>query len=436
MTELLRGWAEARLDDLAEVRLGRQRSPKNHSGTRMRPYLRAANVTWSGLDLRDVKEMNFTEDESAVYELRAGDVLVAEASGSADEVGKPAVWRGDIDGCCFQNTLIRVRTLGPLPEYLRYFLLAEAQSGRIGRASPGVGIHHIGAARLAAWRVPVAPLGEQRRIVEAIEEQHSRLDAADASLAIAFRRLEVLRRSTLASAMDGGWIRQRLGEVANTQLGKMLSRKSRTGVGSRPYLRNKNVQWGRIDTDDLLTMDFSESEAEKFGLLPGDVLVCEGGEVGRAAVWRGQVDGCCFQKALHRVRSDGEVLPEFIAHVFRWLSDTNAFDPYVTGSTIRHLPQEDLRVIPIPVPPLHEQRRIVAELEERLSVINALGATIERAKRRSAVMRTAVLARAFRGELVPQNPDDEPAAVLLERIAAERAAAPTPSRKRRARSPA
>jgi type I restriction enzyme S subunit len=93
-------------------------------------------------------------------------------------------------------------------------------------------------------------------------------------------------------------------------------------------------------------------------------------------------------------------------------------------------------VIPIPVPPLHEQRRIVAELEERLSVINALGATIERAKRRSAVMRTAVLARAFRGELVPQNPDDEPAAVLLERIAAERAAAPTPSRKRRARSPA
>ncbi len=60
MTELPTGWAVARLDELAEVRLGRQRSPKNHSGSRMRPYLRAANVTWSGLDLNDVKEMNFT----------------------------------------------------------------------------------------------------------------------------------------------------------------------------------------------------------------------------------------------------------------------------------------------------------------------------------------------------------------------------------------
>src|SRR5438552_365065 len=105
----------------------------------MRPYLRAANVTWDGLDLSDVKRMNFTETESGVYELRSGDVLVAEASGSADEVGKAAIWRGEIDDCCFQNTLIRVRTRGPLPEYLRYFLLAEARSGRIGRASPGVG---------------------------------------------------------------------------------------------------------------------------------------------------------------------------------------------------------------------------------------------------------------------------------------------------------
>jgi type I restriction enzyme S subunit len=181
----------------------------------MRPYLRAANVTWSGLDLRDVKEMNFTEEESAVYELRSGDVLVAEASGSADEVGKPAVWRGEIGGCCFQNTLIRVRTFGPLPEYLRYFLLAEAQSGRIGRASPGVGIHHIGSARLAAWRVPVAPLAEQKRIVEAIEEQLSRIEAIErviqdlvGPLQRNEGRIGALRRSILNSAFRGELVPQ------------------------------------------------------------------------------------------------------------------------------------------------------------------------------------------------------------------------------------
>ena len=107
----------------------------------MRPYARAANVTWDGFDLSDVKGMNFTEAESQIYELRPGDVLVAEASGSASEVGKPAIWRGEIDGCCFQNTLIRVRSRGVLPDYLRYFLFSEARSGRIGEASPDVGIH-------------------------------------------------------------------------------------------------------------------------------------------------------------------------------------------------------------------------------------------------------------------------------------------------------
>ncbi len=98
-----------------------------------------------------------------------------------------------------------------------------------------------------------------------------------------------------------GWAMTTLGEIAETQLGKMLSAKARTGNGGRPYLRNKNVQWGRIELDDLLHMDFTEAEFEKFRLRPGDLLVCEGGEVGRAALWRGTIADCAFQKALHRV---------------------------------------------------------------------------------------------------------------------------------------
>src|SRR4051812_30608673 len=119
------GWARARLDEVAEVRLGRQRSPKNHVGDHMRPYLRAANLTWHGIDTTDVKSMNFTDDEVAVYRLQPGDILLSEASGSASEVGKPGVWRGQLVGdICLQNTLLRVRPeAGVDSDYVCYRLL-------------------------------------------------------------------------------------------------------------------------------------------------------------------------------------------------------------------------------------------------------------------------------------------------------------------------
>lgn len=103
------GWDVLPLTDVAVVRLGRQRSPKNHAGTHMRPYVRAANVGWSGLLLDDVKQMNFTDAEMDTYRMVSGDIVLSEASGSPGEVGKPALWSGEIEQCGFQNTLIRVR---------------------------------------------------------------------------------------------------------------------------------------------------------------------------------------------------------------------------------------------------------------------------------------------------------------------------------------
>lgn len=95
----------------------------------MRPYIRAANVTWDGLALADVKQMNFTATEVDTFRLRPGDVLLSEASGSASQVGKPAVWNGEIEDCCFQNTLLRVRTAHLEPKYLFWFFKWLALSG-------------------------------------------------------------------------------------------------------------------------------------------------------------------------------------------------------------------------------------------------------------------------------------------------------------------
>ena len=425
MSDLPPGWAQATVGDIASLSDG--------------PFgsnLKTSHYVKNGprvVRLQNIGEGVFRDEHAHItaehfeglrkHEVVAGDIVAASLGDNPPRACLVPSWMGP---AIVKADCIRIRPADVMePAFLMWMLNSRPVRLQAAARVKGIGRPRLGLGGIRQLDVPLPPLNEQRRIVAAIEEHLSRLDAADASLAIAAKRLDALHRSALASAMNGGWPRQPLGDVAQTQLGKMLSKKSKTGVGTRPYLRNKNVQWGRIDTDDLLTMDFNEREAEKFGLVSGDVLVCEGGEVGRAAIWPGQIEGCCFQKALHRVRSNGELLPEFIAYAFRWLSDRNAFDPHVTGSTIKHLPQEDLRQIPIPVPPLDEQRRIVAEIEERLGAIDALRAAIERAQRKGAALRRLILERAFRGELVPQDPSDEPASALLDRIRAEREAAST-----------
>lgn len=197
------GWLRVRLDEVAEVRLGRQRSPDRAKGEHMRPYMRAANVTWNGISLEDVKEMDFSPREFVSYELREGDILLSEASGSASEVGKPVLWRNEVDGCCFQNTLIRVRSRGPDPEYLHLHFLADARLGKFAAAGKGVGINHLGADRMSSWPTALPPLNEQRRIVAKLESLQARSRRAREALDAVPPLLEKLRQSILAAAFRG-----------------------------------------------------------------------------------------------------------------------------------------------------------------------------------------------------------------------------------------
>ena len=160
-----------------------------------------------------------------------------------------------------------------------------------------------------------------------------------------------------------GWEWEKFGEIADTQLGKMLSKKSKTGVGSRPYLRNQNVQWHRFDLDDVAEMDFTDDETVKYELRPGDLLVCEGGEVGRCAMWTRPAGEMLFQKALHRVRPRSGVHGKWLEYYLRWAAETGRFAAHVSGSTINHLPQRDLRNLDVPLPSRSEQEHVVAAIE-------------------------------------------------------------------------
>jgi type I restriction enzyme, S subunit len=156
-----------------------------------------------------------------------------------------------------------------------------------------------------------------------------------------------------------GWRLVRLNDVCEIQLGKMLSPAAKTGTESRPYLRNVNVQWGRIDVGDLAQMDFDDDEQMKFALRPGDLLACEGDEPGRAAVWHGEVSPCFYQKALHRLRPiRDEVDPAFVMYRL-WLGATSGeFGDAHAKTTIAHLPAVRLAQLAIAVPPTSSRPRV------------------------------------------------------------------------------
>ena len=172
------------------------------------------------------------------------------------------------------------------------------------------------------------------------------------------------QKQTEIGLIPESWELISIEDLFETQLGKMLSRKSKVGDSPKPYLRNKNVQWGRIDTGDMLQMDFNDREMEKFQLRKGDLLVCEGGEVGRTALWDGSINECYYQKALHRLRpKTKQITNEYMAHwmMFAFLH-TNTYAVTGTRTTIAHLPEIKLKPLLVPTPSPEEQKKIAQAL--------------------------------------------------------------------------
>jgi type I restriction enzyme, S subunit len=206
--ELPAGWSFKRVDEIGDVQLGRQRSPKDHEGPHMRPYVRAANVTWTGWDLSDVKEMNFSPAEFETFRLAHGDVVLNEGSGSAKEVGKPAVWNEEIENACFQNTLLRIRPHSYNSNLLRYCLLYVARSGQFISNTQGVNIIHIGKAGLARTIIPVPPLDQQKSLLKIVDDTFARANRLEAQAARARALLDRLEAAILTKAFKGELVPQ------------------------------------------------------------------------------------------------------------------------------------------------------------------------------------------------------------------------------------
>jgi type I restriction enzyme S subunit len=239
--------------------------------------------------------------------------------------------------------------------------------------------------------------------------------------------------TSVLPALPEGWVWASLGSIAELKGGltKGQKRKSTDILREVPYLRVANVQRGFIDLDEVKTIEATEGEIKELCLENGDVLFNEGGDrdkLGRGWVWEGKIAECLHQNHVFRARLVGDVMkPKLLSWYGNSIGRQYFEDEGKQTTNLASLNMTKLSMLPVPIPPVAEQDRIVAELERRLSVVDQVDAAVHANLKRAERLRQAVLLSAFEGKLVLQDPSDEPASALLERVHAAREAAPKAS---------
>jgi type I restriction enzyme S subunit len=208
-------------------------------------------------------------------------------------------------------------------------------------------------------------------LLERIRAERARL--VEAGVIRKTKPLEPIEAGEVPYVLPKNWCWVRISDVAIIRLGKMLDKAKNKG-DRKPYLRNVNVRWFGFYLSDLLEMRFEEDELEKVSLKVGTVLVCEGGEPGRAAVWDSRATDVYFQKAIHRVRLLGGIVPIYFARVLYQDAVSGRLRKNFTGVTIQHLTARGLLGYSFPLPPVGEQHRIVARIDELFAVCKELEA--------------------------------------------------------------
>lgn len=419
------GWQSLALGELTEP--SRVSVPARESGL---PYVGLEHVEAQTMRLRGTGESDALKGNAQVFEPNS--TLYARLRPYLNKV-----YAAEFSGVASIEFFVFRPTGGLSPRFLAYLLNSPAVVEFANRHSEGIERPRVAWARLAELPVALPPLAEQRRIVAAIEEQFSRLDATDRSLTRCVLLLDQLRESALWSAMDGEWPTRPMGDVLlRLRNGVFVSRPSPVPPGT-PIFRISAVRPLKLAVSDVRYAAVEPESVRDFFVQANDLLFTR---------YSGNPE---YVGACARVPE----LDQPILHpdkLIRATPDETLVDPAflelacsagVTRTEIRNrrkttagqvgIAGSQLRSVPVPLPPLEEQRRVVAKLEQQLSLIDSLRAGIEAAKKRSEALRRAILARAFRGELVPHDPNDEPASVLLDRIRAERAAAPKSTRRKR-----
>lgn len=388
--------------------------------------LNQACIQWSGIIPKNKKYQALTNVTDWKGLLRKGDVVMnSTGTGTLGRIGvfnEEGTWIAD-----GHVTIIRCQDAALHPIFAKYLLSTPLYQRYIYATLVSGSTNQVELSRegLRATHIIQPPLCEQQAIAAFLDHETAKIDALLAKKERLIALLTEKRTALITHAVTQGldstvprkdsgvawlgqipkhWVIAPVYSRYNIQLGKMLNDHAVQGTAPAPYLRNTNIQWDYVDISDLNEMDFSLEERQKYNLKPGDLLVCEGGEVGRSAIWRGELQECFFQKAIHRVRprtSNDE--PRFLFYILFTAAHKGVFEAEGNRSTIIHLTAEKLKKYRFAFPSVMEQRAIVEYLDRETSKLDVITTKTEHQIGTLQEYRTTLISAAVTGQIDVQS---------------------------------
>ncbi|OZM75641.1 restriction endonuclease subunit S [Pseudonocardia sp. MH-G8] len=406
-------WTTMRLKHVARVGYGLGQPPElSDTGI---PILRATNINrgkFSSRGLIFATKSDLPLERAPL--LGEGEILVVRSGAyTGDSALVTREWVGSAPGYD-----LRVSPMAAYSPFIAYCLLGATTLDQIDLAKSRAAQPHLNADDLGDVRIPLPDVVEQRRIADFLDAAIAKVDALAAHRRSQSAALGEVELSQIGEHLGGfdatgsrigtgwGWLPSLpsgwgVGPVYayfHVELGKMLNAARASSESRLPYLRNANVHWYEVGTEDMASMAFDEDERIRYGVRAGDLLVCEGGAgVAEAAVWDGRFSPCFYQKSLHRVRATKDLPVEWLMYWLRYAKAAGVFEADGNLATIPHLTGEQLAEYRIPIPP--DSRRRVAELKSLVASIRNAQAALDAANALLAERRQALITAAVTGQI-------------------------------------
>ncbi|MBK7110372.1 MAG: restriction endonuclease subunit S [Chitinophagales bacterium] len=434
--EIPKSWEIIKVSEAGELLRGVNYKKENSSSQSQEnylPVLRANNIQNGELNFEDLVFVS-KKYVAAKQLVKKGDIVFAMSSGSKHLVGKSAKAKENFNGSFGAFCAVFRPNEYFNKDFVACFFQSPYYKKLISAIAKGTNINNLKREHILDLDFPVPPSKEQERIFSKLEELFSDLDKGIESLEKAQKQLKVYRQAVLKWAFEGrltnekivdgelpiGWIKSNLGMLKEFSLyGPRFSSQdySETGVA---ILRTTDIsENGKVDWVNAPKLNLTEPEYQKYKLIKDDLLITRTGSIGTASIFNDDKRAIAGAFLIYyRLKKPFNI--QFIFHFIKSHTAQKHFKKFSSGVGRPNLNVPNIELLEIPIPPLDKQNEIVKEIESRLSVCDKIEETIENSLLQAEALRLSIIKKAFEGKLVKQNPKDEPATKLLERMRAEK----------------